>query len=295
MTSFQSPEMLTDLYRDLRDRRLMPLVVVLLVGIAVVPMALSSSGQPAAPSVAPPSPVAQKSKAPAQQVVVSDPGVRDYKRRLRDDSPADPFVQKFVSPPAGTGATQSAAPGSTSSASTSTGAGAAPETGSTAPPPSGGSAPQPQTESRFYQYRIKVRAGKLGEDLKVYDSVGGLKKLPSDNVPALAFLGVTTDSSFQPTRGVFLVSSAVSSLDGEGSCTFAGTYCQLLSLKPGEHEDLVWTDGEVYRVELVKFVTVVRKHPPSVSGEGSSGSGGGGGGSAGRSERNRMTAWHFSF
>jgi hypothetical protein len=302
MSGFQSPQMLTDLYRDLRDRRLLPLVVVLVVGIAVVPMALTS--KPDDSGLAPPSPTAsvtEKSKVPSANVVVSDAGVRDFTRRLKGDHPKDPFIPVFApeSAPsdASTASTASAtAAGATTPSSESSGASAG---GTTTAPPStgsggssgGGTASQPQTESRFYHYRIKVRAGKASEDLKTYDSVGSLKQLPSDNVPALAFLGVTTKSDFQPKTAVFLVSSSVSSIDGEGSCTFAGTYCQLLSLKPGEHEDLVWTDGEIYRVELVKFNLIVRHNPPDVSGQGNSG--GGGDGSAGRSSR--TASWYFSF
>ena len=41
MKNLESPQILSDLYRDLRDRRLLPLVVVLIVGIAVVPIALA--------------------------------------------------------------------------------------------------------------------------------------------------------------------------------------------------------------------------------------------------------------
>jgi hypothetical protein len=137
------------------------------------------------------------------------------------------------------------------------------------------------TQSKYFFYRVKVRAGPVGQELKVLDSVGSLTPLPSKKVPALEFLGINTNSNFQPTSAVFLVSSAVSTVDGEGTCTFAGTNCQILSLKPGQHEDIVWTDGLVYRVDMVKFDLIVRNNPPSASGKGSSG-GGSGGGSVGR-------------
>jgi hypothetical protein len=303
MSSFQSPQLLTDLYRDLRDRRLLPLVLVLVVGLAVVPIALSSKST-SAPPASPPAPiaVAKRSKAPATDVVVSDPGLRDYHKRLSGDSPKDPFVQLFNTPKTNPAAdAQSSGSADTSSAGQSTATVSPTETtGSTAP--SGGSAsqPQPQTQSKFYFYRVKVRSGQLGEELKVDDSVGSLDQLPSKSVPAVAFLGVTTNSAFEPKTAVFLVSSAVSSLDGEGTCTFAGTYCQLLSLKPGQHEDLVWTDGLVYRINLVKFDLIARNNPPSVEGQGSGG-GSGGGGSAGRKAGRhgaeaRHAGWqYFSF
>jgi hypothetical protein len=98
MSQFQSPQALTDLYRDLRDRRLLPLVVVLVVGMAVVPIALSSSPEGAAPAAPLPGAAAVKSNVPEEQIVIANPGVRDYQRRLDGETPVDPFVQKFVTP-----------------------------------------------------------------------------------------------------------------------------------------------------------------------------------------------------
>ena len=292
MSNLQSPELLTDLYRDLRDRRLLPLVLVLVVGLAVVPIALSSkSTSTPAPPPAPAAPVAQKSNVPGTAVVISNPGLRDYKRRLKD-SPQDPFLAPAFatatvsSPTSSSGSTSSssstASTGTSTSGTTTSGSTTGGSTGSTG----GSNAQQVQTESKYFFYRVKLRTGEVGQDLKVRDSVGTLTPLPSKDVPALEFLGVTTNSSFQPTRAVFLVSSAVSSIDGEGTCTFAGTYCQIVSLKPGEHEDMVWTDGRAYRVDMVKFDLIVRNNPPSVSGQGSSGGGNSGSGTPGR---------HFTF
>ena len=85
------------------------------------------------------------------------------------------------------------------------------------------------------------------------------------------FLGVATDSSFKPVRAVFLVNSAVSGVSGTGACTFQGNYCQVVSMKPGQHEDFVLTNGQAYRIELVSFDLVVRSNPPSVSGQNPSG------------------------
>ncbi|MGH2981870.1 MAG: hypothetical protein ACRDKV_07505 [Solirubrobacterales bacterium] len=274
MTGVQSPQILADLYRDLRERRLLPLVLVLVVGVAVVPIALSSSSEvPVTPATAPPAPAEAKSNVPAEQVVVADPGVRDYQRRLDDDTAKDPFEQEFTTPLISPVADTPTAP-SGGEAAVPGGTDAVPPTGSPVPtPPTGGDVPQ--TESRFYFYRVKVRAGKLGEELKVHESVGSLASLPSKKVPAVTFLGVNTNSFFKPKEAVFLVSSAVSSTTGEGNCISGATPCELLSLKPGEHQDLVWTDGRIYRIDLVKFKLIVRNQPASVGGEDSSAGGSG--------------------
>jgi hypothetical protein len=271
MSGFQSPQLLTDLYRDLRDRRLLPLVLVLVVGIAVVPIALSSSSE--TPPVPPPLPTqaSAKSNAPAEQIVVSDPGVRDYKRRLDGHLPKDPFVQEFTAPvgvPGDVGGTTSA--DSSAAGTTSTGSTAAAPPAPTAPPSGGGTVPE--TQSKFYIYHLKLRTGQVGEELKTRDSVAPLTPLPSKAVPAVTFLGVTLDKSFSAKTAVFLVSSAVSSVDGTGTCTFAGTYCQLLTLKPGQHEDLVWSNGLAYRVELLGFDLITRDQPSSPGGDSGPGS-----------------------
>lgn len=298
MKNLESPQILSDLYRDLRDRRLLPLVVVLLVGMAVVPIALSKSPE-ASPPAAAPAPVAAKSNAPAEQVVVAHPGLRDYERRLSGDSPKDPFIQQF----AGTadtsgsttdGATEAAGTGAGTGTTTGTGT----SSGSTTPSSSGGGTTITKTTfgSKYFSYRVKVRAGQLdGTPLKVYDSIGGFVNLPSNKVPAASFLGVTKDSDFNAKTAVFLVSSAVSSVDGEGHCTNAGTACQLLELKPGQHEDLVWVDGLTYRIELVKFNLIARNSLPAVE-KGKSGKSGKNGSAAGRkSTAQKLTGAYFSF
>ena len=44
MPKLKAPKFLADIYADLRDRHLLPLVAVLAVAIVVVPIALSESG-----------------------------------------------------------------------------------------------------------------------------------------------------------------------------------------------------------------------------------------------------------
>lgn len=276
MSGFQSPQLLTDLYRDLRDRRLLPLVLVLVVGLAVVPMALSSKQRSTPPPASPPvAPVAKKSNAPSTPVVVSDPGLRDYRRRLKGDTPKDPFVQQFTAP-TGLGGAQLSQTGGSSTSTTSTStdtAGAvspASSSGTTSTStslPSGGSpGSEPSTrtsserEIKLVFYRLKLRTGQVGGEMKTQDEVPPLSSLPSESVPALAFLGVTMDSDLNAKRAFFLVSNDVSLITGDGACVL-GDPCQLLALKPRQHVDLVWSDGLTYRVKLLRFGRHVRDKP----------------------------------
>jgi hypothetical protein len=263
------------------------------------------------------------SSVPASQVVLDQPGLRDYKKRLSGDKPIDPFTSLPGQGATGTSAVggsaggtspggaplttqgqasggqtqltpegqQAAAEGTSGSTSPTT-----TSTGSTTPSTSGGSSGSSgQSGTKYYTYRVKLRAGQPGNgSLKTYDSVGTLANVPNNNVSAAAYLGVTKDSKFNAKTAVFLVSPEVSSVSGEGDCTYAGSACQLLALKPGQHEDLVWSDGLTYRIELVKFLLVSRNQLPSV-GNSNSGSSGNSGGTGRKQKHGKQTSFYFSF
>jgi uncharacterized membrane protein YgcG len=310
----QSPEILSDLYRDLRDRRLLPLIVLLVAAMVVVPIALSSSPKKVAPAATPQvsAPAHGGPSLTATQVTLADPGLRDYRSRLRGDAAKDPFVQHF-----GGGGSASAGGGSGSSTSVSTGgssstgltqtsggsapltaegqaaSGAANSGSSSAPSTSAPSipSPSPTTQSKYFFYRIKVKAGPVDGKMEVRDNVKAVTSLPDNQVPALAFLGVQTDSHFGAQKAVFIVNSSVSLVSGNGECSLAGTQCQLVTLTPGDHADLTWSDGATYRVTLVKFDLVSRSGTP--------GSGGGSGRKGDPQQRvegwNGPSGQHFSF
>jgi hypothetical protein len=321
----QSPEILSDLYRDLRDRRLLPLIILLVAAMVVVPIALSKSPKSTTPVATPQvtAPPHGGSALTTAHVTIADPGLRDYRRRLRGDAAKDPFVQLFGATSGTTAANASAASttststGSTSSAGlTQTSGGSAPLTiegqqasaaansGSSSTPstgslngntslPSTPSTPSssPTTQSKYFFYRVKIKAGPVGGKMEVLDNVKAVTSLPDNQVPALAFLGVQTDSNFGAQKAVFIVNSSVSLVSGNGECSLAGTQCQLVTLTPGDHADLTWSDGVTYRVTLVKFDLVSRSGTPGS---------GGGSGRKGDSQQ-RVSGWngpsgqHFSF
>ena len=64
MPKLKAPKFLADIYADLRERHLLPLVAVLLIAIVAVPIALSESGgEEEAPAAASASPSAGVSRA----------------------------------------------------------------------------------------------------------------------------------------------------------------------------------------------------------------------------------------
>lgn len=93
------PPFVGDLYYDLRERRLLPILVLAVVAIVAVPILLGGGseeeeegGSGAAGAI----PGASGTQASHFTVVESKPGLRDYRKRLARRSPTDPFKQRFT-------------------------------------------------------------------------------------------------------------------------------------------------------------------------------------------------------
>jgi hypothetical protein len=93
------PPFVGDLYFDLRERRLLPILVLAVVAIVAVPILLGggseeeeAGGSGTAGAIA----GASGTQASHFTVVESKPGLRDYRKRLARRSPTDPFKQRFT-------------------------------------------------------------------------------------------------------------------------------------------------------------------------------------------------------
>ena len=101
MKNVQTPQLLTDLYRDLRDRRLLVPALVLVVALIAVPVALSSSSATTAPPAPAPAATADGSEeeaATSPAVLTEELGVTDYRKRLEQLQGNNPFQQQFALP-----------------------------------------------------------------------------------------------------------------------------------------------------------------------------------------------------
>ncbi|HEY1356378.1 MAG TPA: hypothetical protein VGF09_08680 [Solirubrobacterales bacterium] len=249
------PDFALDVYYDLRERHLLPLVAILLVALVALPIVLSkgsdSEASEAESAIATPS-----TAAPASKLIVAKaaPGLRDYRRRLAG-SPKDPFKQQYAEPEgegAGAGASggQGAAPVESSEPSGTTGG--APET---APPGEGNGEPPEEGRLKFYSFAIDVRivpvsSKKNKPEPVVHHDLPELTMLPSRSVPALTFMSVTKDEK----RALMLVSDKVTGLFGDGICVVGAEACQLLALEPGVPETVVYgADARTYRIEITKL------------------------------------------
>jgi hypothetical protein len=98
LSEIKVPDFLLDLYYDLKERHLLPVVGVLLIAIVVVPIALTQSGSTEEETPISGGAIAGASSAEGsgQLVAQSAPRLRKYQRRLAHLTAKDPFVRHYV-------------------------------------------------------------------------------------------------------------------------------------------------------------------------------------------------------
>lgn len=245
----KAPKFLTDLYRDLRDQRLLPLVIVLLVAIPVVPFVLRSP----TPAFVPPPDDGGLAAAVVDDslVVVSAPaGIRRHGERFAQRKPRDPFVDPNApdasaeassdspvdrsSSGAGAGASLPAVDPDTpvSSGGGSGSAGGSAGGGNPTPPNSGSGSGSSQGKDVAKLFRLKTTArfGRAGSGLlHTFNDLPRMRGLPAEQ-PIAIFIGASDDAK----RAVFSISSDASLVSGQGSCSSGRPKdCQFLTLRPG--------------------------------------------------------------
>lgn len=277
MPELKVPDFLADLYYDLRDRRLLPLVVLAVVAIAAVPFLLG--GEVEQPTLPPPGAAALGSspgKTSKLTVVEATPGLRDYRKRLRGRVATDPFVQQYTQPAGGSASSSGEGSPSTESSSSEesvttesttveaeTGGGSSNGGGSNG---SGGNPPgSGQTQGvRLFEFVLDVQIShmetaadgdqKMG-DPEVRHRVRSLTQLPGKKTPVVTSMGINLHTG----KVVWLVSNDVQSLNGEFDCvarTPSGT-CELLEIEPGFPLELVYgPDKVLYRIKVTNIDTV---------------------------------------
>jgi len=286
MPEWKMPPLLVDLYWDLRDRHLLPLVGLVIVAIVAAPFLLGGgSDESAAPaSTAAVSSAASGSPASTLTVVEAKPGLREYSKRLDHRKPTDPFEQRYTSPPPSQSGPElgSETAATTSSSSTSTSVGGSSGTPSTSPPSSGsGSTPLAESPSS----KGGAEAGDLtlfafAIDVKIVRTEGGDESsqpksetstrhrvmpttpLPGEKAPAVTYMGVGKGAK----NALLMVSNNVESIFGDAKCLSGTDTCQLLEVEPGMPETFVYGDNQVrYKVTVLKIEAVPTG--PSESGQ----------------------------
>ena len=252
-SGLQPPRFMADLYKDMRDRRLVIPAVALLVAILAVPFVLSASPDPAVPP-APLAPDAQSAAVEPAVLAVQEVGVRDYRKRLVALGRQDPFGDRFEEEAESDTAAESAllapedsgTPASSSSAPDASGP--IPDSSSAADP----AAPAPPVtgadEERYVLVpRIDVQVGIVDRDRRqTIENVKSGDLLPSKQTPVAMFLGNRDDGSVAE----LLVSRDVSRVNGEGECKPGKNNCEFLQMKDGDSAYLRFADGKRYVITV---------------------------------------------
>lgn len=244
------------LFNDLRERRLLPVVALLIVALIAVPMLMGGSEEPA-PSADP----ASASVAPPFEtdpvVLASEPELRTFKKRLDSFQTRNPFNQYLPKVdeqaqansasdalPTDTGVTGS----TTDPGSLDTGGGSVPpsDTNPVDPTPVDPTPVDPGGGVTLVTTRIDVRVGPVG-DTKVLRDVKFLDFLPDKKTPVLEYL----QSDFDLSNAVFIVSPFVLSSEGDGKCAPTPQDCQFVQLQKGDTHAFQYDDGERYTLTLL--------------------------------------------
>jgi hypothetical protein len=276
MKNVRPPQFVGNVYRDMRDRRLLIPFLVLVVALVAVPVLLKSHPSTSNANTVAISSAAKADSAAVPAVVTQQLGVTQYKKRLNQLNSKNPFHQQYTAVPKPARVHVSVGSTDTSASTPSTGAAGAPSTSSatatgssssatlstpstssttggttpTSSPPA--SSPPPSSEgsggssgtkhhmptARYYAYRVGVKVGEPGK-LKDRSEVKRMTMLPSSNRPLAVFLGVAEDGK----HAIFQISTDVDSVQGDGQCAPQPANCQYLALKAGGKANLHYAPG----------------------------------------------------
>jgi hypothetical protein len=263
---------LSDLWNDLREKRLWPVAVLLLAGLVAIPVVLMKPAEepaPAAPAQTQAQSEPKPEGIPGLETVKLDEGDLGSGSSLDTFDSGDPFrpPENVVKETQQPGAT--AGPGDVAVLVPGTGAGGGgggipvptdtggTDTGGTVDPSpdTGTGGDEPKTETTQYAYVIDVTFTANGRTRKVK----GMQKtemLPSAASPLLLFLGVSANGG----NAVFLVDSTLDTA-GEGSCKPSGDDCAFLHIGPGSEHEFANQEGDSYqlRIDQIRRVEVGAK------------------------------------
>jgi hypothetical protein len=257
------PPFLGDLYYDLRDRRLLPLVALILVAIVAAPILLKDEPT----ELTPPPPAAgtigtEQAAEKTLTVVKAAPGLRNYKKRLARRDPTDPFKQRFTGPVLAGSELNEQTSTSTETTETSETSSGGNSGSSEELTPSGGTGGG-ERHLVFFAFGIDVRISKARtkpegtveqSEPEDRERVLAPAPLPGTKVPVVTYMGLG-DKSHNP---LFLVSEEVTSVFGEGKCISGTGRCELIELEPGYPEIFEYGENHVrYKINVLEVVRIV--------------------------------------
>lgn len=285
MPDIKVPGFVNDLYYDLRDRRLLPLVAFVLVAIVAVPLLLSSGSEEAAPPRVEPPGEGTSVNASQLTVVKATPGLRDYRKRLKARSAKDPFKGPGTKSDLtdaqlgseGDNGFESSEVTSSSTSSTTTSNATTTETTKTTkkdgvvttetetktePDESGQGEQAPNGDITLFAFAIDVRIKKAttapdgsteSGDPETRSRVLSPAPLPGEKTQVVTYAGINPKTK----NPLFLVSDEVTAVFGEAKCLSGDKTCQLLEVEKGMPLTFVYGPSAArYKITVLKIFPV---------------------------------------
>jgi hypothetical protein len=246
---------LLDLWQDLREKRLAPVAVVLLLGLVAVPVLLAKPAEDPGPAPVAAAPKKADNEALAALAKVKlgedEAGKGSTLGVFDPDNPFKPpkgaIKKDAVSAAAGagpgdtTGTPGSTSPGGDVTDGGSLGGGLTPGVPGVTPPGTGGGG---KTTTTVYKYVVDLtfRANGRTRHIKGLEK---LDMLPNDSSPLLIFMGVTAKGA----DAVFLVDSTLEAA-GEGRCKPSEAECAFAYIGAGSEYVFTEEDGDTYTIKI---------------------------------------------
>jgi hypothetical protein len=246
---------LLDLWHDLREKRLAPVAVVLLLGLVAVPVLLAkpaSNPGPAPVAASKPKKSDNEQLAALMKVKLGDDAVGKGSTlgTFDPDNPFNPPKGKIKKDPLSTAGDAGPGDGSPTPGGAAPGGGS--DTGSL-PLPGGGVTPgvpggTPPSgggqSTTVYKYVVDLTFKANGRTRHI-KGLEKLDMLPSDSSPLLIFMGVTSNGG----NAVFLVDSTLEAA-GEGRCKPSEAECAFAYIGPGSEYIFTDPDGNTYEIKI---------------------------------------------
>jgi hypothetical protein len=243
---------LSDIWHDLREKRLWPVALALLIGLVAVPVLLAKPApETSSAPVTPPATAADTGKDLTPVIELADLTQIEQGSKLQEFNAKNPFKPKIKTVKL-SDTTQTAL----NQIASDTGGGGTPATTDGGGTTGGGTPTTPTTPGTRhvsrYTYVIDVTFVSNGRK-RVIKGLDRLSMLPSETNPALIFLGVSSAGS----NAVFLVDSTLDAT-GEGNCAPSAKQCATLSLGAGSEHMFTDQKGNSYslRVDQIRKVKV---------------------------------------
>jgi hypothetical protein len=228
-------KLLSNIWQDLVEKRLVPVLVVLVVALVAVPVVLGRGG--GADPVDAPLPVIADGTIAAKPAVSLDESKKIEKRAK---NLLNPFQQQHVPKPQDAATTPST--GETTGGSGSSGS------------PGGSEKKKSTSEALSDDYKLTVKFGDPGATKT--KTLYSLSPLPDSADPFVVFLGVQADGK----TAVFLVSTDAKAT-GDGICQPSETDCQKVEMIKGDTElfDVADGTGSAVKQYELKLVSVKKR------------------------------------